>query len=146
MCVRGRVFLDESGLKERGKPADNGLHFALPLSPSVCLVLAFRFFFNLSLLLCGVEVRLAQAGVVVSRRAGVCVSVRERRTVRAECLGLKPRVSQVLPLCFSYTQPYRHYMDRSTLVHTHTHTPVSSTVLTYLNLDLCTGRLSLSNS
>lgn len=76
VCVCGCVFWTRVGWK-RGWPADNGLHSALPPSPSVCLVLAFRFFFNLSLLLCAVEVRLAQAGVVVSRGAVMCMCVYE---------------------------------------------------------------------
>lgn len=79
----GVCILDLSELKETEKPADNGVYFALTLFPSVCLVLAFRFFFNLSLLLCAVEVRLAQAGVVVSRRAVVCV--RETEGERRYC-------------------------------------------------------------
>lgn len=78
VCVSVRMLmLGEVRLDKEESPQT--MAFLLcPLSPSICLVLALHFFFNLSLLLCSVEDKLAQAGAVVSRRAFVCVRRTER--------------------------------------------------------------------
>lgn len=78
------VFWVWGGWKREESPGTTTL---LCTSLSVCLILAFCFFFNLALLLYTVDVRLAQAGIVVSRWTVACVWERGRQRKRETSVG-----------------------------------------------------------